>query len=257
MMPHEHFADEIALHALGLLPPAEAARLQSHLAQCAACRQELARARGDLAVATMTAEPVQPPAHVRERLLRQLRVDAAPAPRQRRFWFGWVAAPVAAAVVFAFLWLGARRDGENLHRELQQARQQVQQDQKMLAQAREVVETLTAEHAVRIGLVAAGSKPVPYATAVYDPRQGKLVLLASNLEPVPEGKTYELWLLPASGNPIPAGLFKPDARGTAHLVNSAVTAGVQIKGFAVTIEPEGGRDVPTMPIVLAGMAGEE
>ena len=79
------------------------------------------------------------------------------------------------------------------------------------------------------------------------------MLLAGNLNPLPAHKTYELWLLPANGaQPMPAGTFKPDARGSAALVLSQFGDGVAAKGFAVTIEDEPGSTVPTMPIVLSG-----
>ena len=55
----------------------------------------------------------------------------------------------------------------------------------------------------------------PTARATYLPERGGLILLATNLKPLPEGKTYELWVIPADGKaPVPAGLFRPDAVGT-------------------------------------------
>jgi len=78
--------------------------------------------------------------------------------------------------------------------------------------------------------------------------------MASNLDPLPAGKTYELWLIPKSGAPMPAGLFKPDAHGMAMMMpeNPEVPAWTDLKAFAVTVEPEGGTTTPTMPIVLMG-----
>ena len=46
-----------------------------------------------------------------------------------------------------------------------------------------------------------------------------LIFLASNLPPVPSQKAYELWLIPISGAPMPAGVFKPDTHGSATVVN--------------------------------------
>ena len=67
--------------------------------------------------------------------------------------------------------------------------------------------------------------------------------------------SYELWLIPTSGAPIPAGVFKPDAHGSATVINPPLPAGVEAKAFAMTIEPEQGSSTPTMPIVMMG-AGE-
>ena len=78
---------------------------------------------------------------------------------------------------------------------------------------------------------------------------------ASNFEALPAQKAYELWLIPTSGAPIPAGVFKPDARGSATVINPPLPAGVEAKAFAITVEPESGSTSPTMPIVMIG-AGE-
>jgi hypothetical protein len=45
-------------------------------------------------------------------------------------------------------------------------------------------------------------------------------------------------------------MFKPDARGTAMVMNPPLPAGVEAKAFAITIEPEQGSSTPTMPIVM-------
>ena len=77
--------------------------------------------------------------------------------------------------------------------------------------------------------------------------------MASNLRPVPENKTYELWLIPANGKaPMPAGLFRPDASGSASVVLPTLPQGVEAKAFGVTIEDAQGSATPTLPIVMAG-----
>jgi anti-sigma-K factor RskA len=72
---------------------------------------------------------------------------------------------------------------------------------------------------------------------------------------LPAQKAYELWLIPTAGSPIPAGTFKPDARGSATLIEPTLPAGVEAKTFAITVEPEQGSATPTMPILMMG-AGE-
>jgi len=57
------------------------------------------------------------------------------------------------------------------------------------------------------------------------------------------------------GAPIPSGVFKPDARGGAVLINPPLPAGVEAKAFAITIEPEQGSTTPTMPIIMMGAGG--
>src|SRR5437016_1700367 len=124
-----------------------------------------------------------------------------------------------------------------------------------LQRAREVVETLTATDAMRVTLVAAKTAPQPQGKAIYVRNRSSLIFLASNLPTLPPQKAYELWLIPTSGAPIPAGVFKPDVQGSATVINPQLPPGVEAKTFAITVEPEQGSLVPTMPIVMVG-AGE-
>ena len=108
---------------------------------------------------------------------------------------------------------------------------------------------------MRVTLVAAKTPPQPQGRAIYVRDRSSLIFLASNFHTLPAQKTYELWLIPTNGAPIPAGVFKPDAHGSATVINPPLPAGVTAKAFAVTVEPEGGSAAPTLPIVMSG-AGE-
>jgi anti-sigma-K factor RskA len=69
-------------------------------------------------------------------------------------------------------------------------------------------------------------------------------------------RSTPLWLIPKPGWPIPAGVYKPNERGNAIVIHPPLPAGVEAKSFAITIEPENGSSVPTMPIEMMG-AGEQ
>ena len=100
-----------------------------------------------------------------------------------------------------------------------------------------MLEVLTAPSAQRVILTEGKAPAEPTARATYLPERGGLVLLATNLKPLPAGKTYELWVIPANGKaPVPAGLFRPDAAGTATLVLPPLSPGIEAKAFGVTIE---------------------
>jgi anti-sigma-K factor RskA len=105
---------------------------------------------------------------------------------------------------------------------------------------------------MRVTLVSANAPPQPQGKAIYLRDRSSLIFLASNMPALPPNKAYELWLIPTQGAPIPAGVFKPDARGSATVINPPLPAGVEAKAFAVTVEPEAGSSVPTMPIMMVG-----
>jgi hypothetical protein len=183
------------------------------------------------------------------------------APRRRRAvtmaWIGWAVA--AALGVFAFLQFQQRQlmqsDLLSETAGLTQATQRAAQQQDQAEAAQEALQTLTTAGAMQVSLhLPAVKSPQPEAHAAYIASKGALVLVASHLHPLAAGKTYQLWLLPATPGeqPLSAGTFKPDAKGYASVVLPTLPKGVQAKGFGVTVEPDGGSPAPTPPIVLAG-----
>jgi hypothetical protein len=259
MSEHEQFADDLALDALGSLEGNDLVALQKHLAGCASCRHELEQLRGDMALMALSTAGPKSPRRARQRLLDTIALEPRrPAGRAlRRPWWaaaGWICA-AAMAVLVVLLW----RDNSALiqegRKEISELRSLASQQALELADAHRIVETLTASNAAHFTLVSVKTHPQPQGKAIYVRDRASLIFLASNLRKLPPQKTYELWLIPTSGAPIPAGVFKPDAHGSATVINPPLPAGVEAKAFAMTIEPEQGSSTPTMPIVMMG-AGE-
>jgi anti-sigma-K factor RskA len=70
-----------------------------------------------------------------------------------------------------------------------------------------------------------------------------VVFIGANLPKLDNGKSYELWVIPASGKPAPAGTFDGQGGTSAFYVYTGSTAGAS--AIAVTLEPEGGSEQPT------------
>jgi hypothetical protein len=155
------------------------------------------------------------------------------------------------------LYVGVLRQNSSLQREMASLQAQFTGQQSELQQAKEIMATLLDPESQKIELVAVGSKPQPRGKAIYQRRSRSLIFLASSLPPLAPEKVYELWLFPANGGaPIAAGLFKPDAHGSATVVNPPLPEGVEAKTFAVTLEPESGsHEAPRGTPVIVG-AGE-
>jgi anti-sigma-K factor RskA len=252
MSVHEQFAEDLALHALGVLEGEERVALEKHLDGCAGCRRELEQLRGDMALMALSTAGPTPPRRARRRLLEAVAREPHPvvAPARRGWWtiVPWVAA-AALAVGLVALWL----QNSDLQRRIAGLQDQSAQRVAELQRAREVVSTLTATDAMRVTLVAAKTRPQPQGKAIYVRDRSSLIFLASNFQALPAQKAYELWLIPTSGAPIPAGVFKPDAHGSATVIHPPIPAGVQAKAFAITVEPEGGSSVPTLPVLMIGL----
>jgi hypothetical protein len=255
MSAHDQFADDLALLALEALQGDERVTLEKHLEGCSSCRSELERLRGDMALLVLSASGPAPPRRSRERLLKAIakepRVQKIGATR-RSSWtlLPWLAA-AALLLVAGFFW----QQSDRLAQQVARLQDQSTQQQAQLERAQELASTLTSTDALRITLVAAQAPAQPQGKAIYVRDRSSLIFLASNMPALPPQKAYELWLIPTNGAPIPAGLFKPDARGSATVIEPPLPAGVEAKAFAITVEPEQGSSTPTMPIVMMG-AGE-
>lgn len=257
--------EDLALYATQALSPGESAPIRVHLAECALCRAELAELSGDLALVAMSVDQRPVPEGARQRFLDRVAADAAsemPAPKStvvsidaarpaRRIatWIPWAAVAALLLISVALQWRIS-----SLNKVLQLQSAQIAEQTAANARAREVLDVLTAPAAQHVLLTAAKTPPSPAARAVYLPSRGALILQASNLAPLPAGKVYELWVIPTSGAPIPAGLFSPDTSGSASVVLPQLPKGLQAKAFGVTIENAGGSATPTAPIILSGAA---
>ncbi len=266
MMAAQH-PDSDALLLFALDPGSRPESVTEHVRQCALCQQEIAETQRVLAMSAMSAAESMPPAGARERLLQAAGVPATPqrveSDRTAKVtrmephrsgtgrplvWAGWIAA--AACLVYAAL---LHTTNARMGRLLGQQSAELQRSQTSAARAERALAVLSSPQAQRVTLVAAHAKPEPTGHAVYLPDRGALIFTASNLEPLPPHKTYELWVIPANGSaPLPAGTFTPDAHGMASVILPTLPRGVTAKAFGVTRENAGGSTTPTLPILLAG-----
>jgi hypothetical protein len=256
-----------------------------HLKECELCKAQLGEIQGDLVAYAMTAELHTPPPQARERLLQQVskekkfipveragndfgqELEPVLSPRNTRMfqmeppaerrsrtpvvmaWVGWaVAAGVAVAAGLQY------QQTELLKHTLTTQTAQLDETTAEAARAKEVMQTLTDAGALQVSLHLTAGKVDPEGHVAYVPEKGSLVFVANHLDPLQQYKTYELWLISSDGKALPAGLFKPDARGNASVVMPELPKGVEAKAFGVTVEDDGGAKTPTKPIVLIGMA---
>jgi Anti-sigma-K factor rskA len=261
-----HISEEdLALYAMQALTPEEDRTAQAHLDMCAYCRAALVEAMTDVSLVGMSVEQQAPPDGARQRLMARIAntpQERAPGPKpvavmpareepRTEFnwgWLGWVAATAMLAVA---AYLGY--SNHTLKQQLSEDRGQIARLTVGADRAEALTEALTSPDAKQVTLTETKGPVKPVGHATYLPKRGALIFVASNLRPVPANKTYELWLIPTGGKaPIPAGLFRPDASGSASVVMPTVPAGVEAKAFGVTIEDAQGSATPTLPIVMAG-----
>lgn len=279
MIPVKHIdPDDLPLYAMQLLSPDEMREMSDNLQHSGEARRVLSEVYGDLTIFALSSEMQSPSASAKQRLMKQVArenkvvpINAASAggfapraesplleqePARKSVatkvlpWVGWA---IAAGMILPILNFHHQRD--ELQRDIAVNDAQLQRTQISAELANTLMATVKDPSAVHVLLTGSDQKPPPEGRASYVPDKGSLVFLASNLEPIKDDQTYELWLIPANGgSPIPAGTFRPDARGNASVVLPPLPRGVAAKAFGVTVENSGGSATPTAPILLKGAA---
>jgi anti-sigma-K factor RskA len=168
-------------------------------------------------------------------------------------WLPWA---VAAALLIAFLFtLSALRTD---HRSLQAAmdqdkaelREQLAKETAKSTELAEINSVLSSPEVQTIEL--AGQEPAPDSSArVYWDVQRARWVVTADLPPAPEGKVYQLWFVTPDAK-ISAGLINPDKNGHGFAVVQFPSSATQLAAAAITLEPEGGSEQPTMPIYALG-----
>lgn len=259
---HHIPAEDLALYAMQALSAEEMASVADALRENPEARQELAALHGDLALLALSTEQQAAPAGSFERLMMRARHEHATSSSEpeaasnvvamrRSKWSIGIPWALAASLAVACALLGSRVS--SLNDELQDVAGQVASLAAKASRAQQVYEVLNASNAQRVTLTAPKTRPAPSARTTYLAERGALIMQADNLKPLPAGKAYELWVLPANGAaPMAAGTFSPDAEGYASVVLPTLPGGIAAKGFGVTVENAAGSPVPTSPIILAG-----
>jgi anti-sigma-K factor RskA len=254
---HEQFADDLALYALNDLSGTDRQELEAHVETCASCRRELQALRSDLGLLGLSSGGPQPPTRSKERLMRAIAAEprgvsaSSPAAQARTSWWSSLIPALAALcllVIAVALWHNNGRLKDTIAEQRGRNEDQVTQ----LEQMRREMALMTAPDAVHVSLTPQKATRQPSGTAIFSPARKRMMFMASNLAPVPEGKAYELWIIPRKGAPMPAGVFKPDEHGNAIMMDHPMPENVEAKAFAITVESESGSDKPTSPIVLIG-----
>ncbi len=253
--PHAN-PEDFDLYALGALDGEEKQAFEVHLGVCSPCRQQLAAAQQRTSLLGLAAPPVAPRPQVKSDLMAKVKAErtasasktAPVAPKKVRWGlrlslgFG-LATAVLAFATFELLKLDLQRG-----KEIKQLQAQVSQDSVAMQAMGQVA---GAPDTAEITLLQQAGGPPGQAHVLYNARMG-LAVYSGQIAPAPAGKSYQLWLVPASGSPVDAGLVEANQQSGAVVVH--LEPGIAAKAFAVTLEPLGGRPQPTGPKVLVGAA---
>jgi anti-sigma-K factor RskA len=230
MNDHARWEDVAGAYVLDAMPADERQAFEQHLVACEVCQAEVDELLPAAEALPMASPPMVPPPALRDRIMAEVEREAAllaetgagadrpqPARRERRerrglSWLsGWRLAPVAAALLIAGVLAGG---------------------------------LLTAD----------GSRTIDFegeATAQLEVDGDRATLVAEDMPAPPEGRVYEVWLMPeGSETPQPTDvLFTPRSDGSAV---AAIPGSVEdVSQVLITDEPLGGSDEPTGELLMS------
>jgi anti-sigma-K factor RskA len=229
------------LYAIGVADEPERSEIRSHLhRECEVCMEAMRRAREVAALLGSSAAPAGPSAKLRRRIL------ASAGYEERRFgWLPVLAGALAFSLVAVVYFAGRASDTKA---ELARATSTLNQQNVELTRLNEVFAIINGAD-TGVSTFGEGKTTPPKGKVFASPSRGVL-LVASNLPPVPAGKTYEMWIIPKGGKPVPAGLFQSAGDGTAmHLQRGRLDPNAEL--VAVTVEDAAGAAEPTSAPILA------
>jgi anti-sigma-K factor RskA len=263
--------EDLELHALGTLPEGDAAALRAHVAVCVNCATNLAEAHGDAAMLAFAARQERPAGTVKAELMARIRANREAEERYawpsrikgaeregtkakaesnaKSSWWNWVLVP--AAVALALVSFGLSWQNRRIAAELQREHRAAEAFEHDREQIEKLVSMLAAPDTVTVKLAGTGDAARASGVVKYNGKMG-LMVYSVELPALPSDKSYQLWLVPAKGTPMSAGLIGPGGHSWGNLWTAEVPMNTEAKAFAVTIEPVGGVTQPTGPKVLLG-----
>lgn len=234
-MTPEELREQSDLYAFGLLEGAELLSFREELHTNPEARTAAREGAALVARLSGMVELVNPPARLRAKVLAM--IDPAHGAKKSMFGWGLVFAASSLMLLVVAGMLSYQINRLSLARRSDAARFASTTALMAAPDTREVT-------------FGQGAPKPPRGRVFVNPRG--VVLLASNLEALPAGKIYEMWIIPKGQNPVPAGLFRALADGTAVHVEARTVDVASVGAVAVTVEAAGGAPQPTStPIIVA------
>jgi anti-sigma-K factor RskA len=231
----DQYTDLCELYALGTLEGEERLEFERHLAGCADCKAGLAQAI-ELNEMIFGATPqVQPSPQLRSRILAGFGQPAA-KPHRALNWA--LALALAASLVLGLAAWNKERD----------ARLTAAVELSRLREIQQILQAPTTKQ------VTFGPQPAAPHGSIFVHEKLGMILIAESLPPPPAGWTYESWVIPKDGAPVPMEPFRaPDGRGIS-LLRSPLPID-QLKAVAVSIEPANAPVTKPTKVIFAAPLG--
>lgn len=206
-------------YVLGLLRGAARLRFERLVMGSRELAAEVTAWEGRFAQWALSLEPVDPPGYIEWRLMGRVRDESRPRGERLRntFWRSWA---VAATVVLAVIIVTEKSTPP--------------------------VQQKAAEFALM-----ADAKGNPLWLISVHPEAHRVDMKVVTPNPVPAGKSYELWMIPDGGKPVPMGLMNQTGEASETVSPELLARLAGAKALAISLEPQGGSPTgqPTGPVL--------
>lgn len=268
-MNHEKLSELCSIYALGALDGEELREFEAHLhTGCPLCALQIQEYREAVASIPEALAHVKPSQDLKSRLMVRLEQETsvprvvdfkagtrmAPAsPARKRGWLPWACAAAAAIALMVSL-----SRVSSLQRELGEQRERLGQRleelkvfERLLTEEKEITQFVSEPRVRMTPLAGTDKSPQAAGKILWSVEERRALFYASKLPALPEGKTYQLWII-ANNKPFDAGIFSVDAQGRGFLRVPSLSEADKAQKFAVTVEPAGGVPQPTGDMHLLG-----
>ncbi len=246
----------LPFYALDAVSDEEKELVESYLAEHPEVREQISDLQAATNALPYSVTPVEPQHRLKDALMARVSVDKraseqsqASSPSERR-WANLFPAFSFAVATVAVVWVVI------LNIQLSQLRREVSSLGDSLIAQSNSLEQINAKlpqtptsAAMTISLKGTKVQPQAQGQLIADPKSESAVLVITGLGQLEAGKTYQVWLIDASG-PKSAGLLTVNANGQGVII---VTSGSEIgsfKSLGISVEPAGGSSKPTGDIVV-------
>ena len=219
-MTCDELRQDYTSYALGIADEPERSEIASHLARhCPTCVPGVASAMATVTAMSGAVKLSEPPAYLKRRVMAS--VEKEPSRWRLGAILPWAITAMVSVALISIGLTGRRETGDT---------GKLQQGLSILNDP--------ATRDVTFGETEKRSK----GRVFVSPGKG-VVFIGASLPSLDVGKTFELWVIPAKGNPVPAGLFQSQADETAVFVRPGPVENAA--AIAVTVEPAVGSAQPT------------
>jgi anti-sigma-K factor RskA len=257
-MRHTELTDDLqeraSLYAAGAMTDSDRLEYARHLDedQCAVCQAEVKELQSAISMLAFSVPSSSPSSTVKVRLMQQAR-QAVPVSQSRPAGFRWLQwATVIIALASVAVALSLLRTNTELRRETDGLKSRIARLEVQLAEQQNTIATLTSAGVRVVDLAGQGTNTQATGRIFWDQPRKRWLFSVRNLPPTPADRSYQLWFVPKTGNPITAGVFNTQADGSITLEVPVPDNATDLKAAAVTTEPFGGQPQPTGPFALLG-----